>query len=134
MKFLKLMKDGGKESKVWGFFFIEIKSLFSVVLLKFADGSRDAYHTHAFDSVSWVLKGKLKENLLQKGVEVYTPSFSPISTYRDTFHKVVSTGNTYVLSFRGPWVDKWEEFLPGENKFITLTHGRKTVNIYLTNS
>lgn len=127
MKFFKHMKDGGPESKSAGLFFVEIKKLFSVVLLHFSPGSRDAYHTHAFNSVSWVLRGKLVENMLTKRLNVYTPSLKPVITKRDDFHKVVSVGDTWVLSFRGPWVDTWKEFLPKLQKFITLTHGRKVV-------
>lgn len=42
-------------------------------------------------------------------------------------HKVISLGDTWVLSFRGPWVDLWHEYLPKLNKRITLTHGRKEI-------
>jgi hypothetical protein len=127
MKLFKLMKDGGKESRVSGFFLIEAKRLFSVVLLHFFDGSREAYHSHAFNSVSWVLRGKLVENMLDGTVNVYTPDLRPIVTFRTDFHRVVSEGDTYVLSFRGPWANTWKEFLPHLERFITLTHGRKVV-------
>lgn len=127
MKLFKYMKDGGMESRVSGLYFIEIKSWFSVVLLHFATGSREAYHSHAFDAVSWVLKGELHEKMLGGGVNVYTPSVKSISTLRSTFHQVVSIGDTWVFSFRGPWSKTWREFLPAEEmfgKFQTLTHGR----------
>lgn len=135
MKLFKLMKDGGKESRVWGFFLAEVKSLFSVVLLHFADGSREAFHSHAFNSISWVLKGELKEARITYAdglgdVELdhtyFTPSFRPVITTRENLHKVVSTGDTYVLSFRGPWVDFWYELVNGD--IIKLTHGRKIVD------
>ena len=130
MKILK--KDGGPASKVWGYFFIETKKWFTIVLLRFEDGARDAYHTHAFNAYSWVLKGKLVEEVINEkgefeGENTYTPSFWPIWTPRECFHKVSSEGRTWALSFRGPWVDYWREFLPNGNKFITLTHGRKIV-------
>ncbi len=128
MKILKIMKDGGPLSKVWGMFLIEIKSAFSVVLLRFSDGSREAYHTHAFNAVSWVLRGKLIENNLGGDRKVYTPSWFPIHTPRNCFHMVVSEGTTWVLSFRGPWVAEWKEYLPDENIIITLTHGRQVVD------
>lgn len=44
-------KDGGPESKVWGLWVLRIKTLFTVVLLKFENGTRDAYHSHAFGSI-----------------------------------------------------------------------------------
>lgn len=127
MKFLKYMRDGGSESKVDGYWLIEIKSLFSICLLHFYDGSRDAFHSHAFNALSWVLSGKLVENTITKRLNVYGPGLQPIYTPREMFHKVVSVGDTWVLSFRGPWADTWREFLPAEDRFQTLTHGRKVV-------
>lgn len=131
MKLLKRMKDGGPLSHSTGYFLVELKALFTIVLLYFSNGSRDAYHTHAFNAVSWVLKGKLIEFTMGEGVTEYTPSFHPIFTPRTRFHKVVSVGNTWALSFRGPWVAKWKEFIPAKGwrpgKYITLTHGRKEV-------
>lgn len=127
MKLRKKMKDGGPLSHSTGYFLVEIKALFTIVLLYFSNGSRDAYHTHAFWAISWVLRGKLVEFTRGKGVKIYTPSFWPIFTPRSRFHKVVSVGDTWAISFRGPWVDKWREYLPRSDQFITLTHGRKVI-------
>lgn len=127
MKICALRKDGGPESHSTGFFLIEWKKAFSVVLLYFSDGSRDAYHTHAFNAVSWVLRGKLVEHPLNGKPRVYASSFRPIFTPRAMFHKVESVGETWALSLRGPWVNQWREYLPSIRRFITLTHGRKVV-------
>lgn len=127
MKFLKYMRDGGPESKVTGFWLLEIKSLFSIALLHFENGSREAYHSHAFNSRSWVLKGKLNENMLDGTVNVYAPGLKSVRTLRTDFHKVVSEGDTWVLTFRGPWAKTWKEYIPETQRFQTLTHGRKIV-------
>lgn len=127
MKLFQLAKDGGKESYVTGFFFAEIKPLFSVVLLHFAEGSREAYHTHAFNSLSWVLRGRLEENMINGRVNVYPAGLKPVVTSRSDFHKVVSVGDTWVLSFRGPWAKTWREYIPRFQKFITLGHGRTVI-------
>lgn len=128
MKLFKYMKDGGSLSRAAGLFLIEAKRWFSIVLLHFSDGSREAYHTHAFNAVSWVLWGKLIECNLDGTGAVYTPSLWPIYTPRARFHKVLSAGDTWVLSFRGPWVPQWREYLPEEEGHITFTHGRRIVN------
>lgn len=133
MKFCEIAKDGGPESRVWGYFLLEIKSLFSIVLLRFEEGSRDAYHSHAFNSVSWVLKGELNEYGIHPNSifadydyhHIYLPSCKPVITKRTTNHKVVSNGRTWVLSFRGPWAKEWKETVDG--KEIMLTNGRKQV-------
>jgi hypothetical protein len=134
MKFLSVSKDGGPASHVWAYWLFEIKWLFSIVLLKFEDGSRDVYHTHAFNSVSWVLgKGYLRELVLWKSEDgrpmmkynTYQPGLRPVVTRRTTNHKVVSRGRTWVVSFRGPWSDTWQEYDQNTQQSVTLTHGRK---------
>lgn len=120
-------KDGGPESTCWGFWLVEIKAIFSAALLKFVGDSREAFHSHAFNSVSWILRGQLVENFLGGGQRIHKSSWHPVFTIRDTFHKVDSIGTTWVLTFRGPWTNTWQEFLPLMNRFRTLTHGRKDV-------
>lgn len=129
MRLFSWRKDGGPESHVSGLFIIEIKSLFSVVLLRFRDGSRDAYHSHAFDAWSWVLHGRLDEYTLDGGGPCsYRRQAAPIKTPFWRFHKVVSHGTTWVLSFRGPWRRTWHEWIPEGDDFLTLTHGRERVS------
>ena len=113
-------------SRVWGLFLIEAKSVLSIALLIFYDGSREAYHNHAFNAWSWVLSGKLIEHMKDGTINVYTPSLFPIYTSREDFHKVVSEGTTVVLTFRGPWRNWWNEFTEN-HELITLTHGRQVV-------
>lgn len=127
MRILTVTKDGGEESTVWAYWLIEIKSLFSIALLCFENGSRDAYHTHAFNSISWLLWGQLEEEIadVYEVSAIYSPSVKPIHTRRETFHKVTSYGRSWVLTFRGPWVDRWSERV-GDSR-LTLTHGRNVV-------
>lgn len=121
-------KDGGPESTVrmYGF---EWKRGFSVLLLRFDGPSRFAYHEHAFNAVSWLLRGGLIERVFSGmdgtasfGLNI-EPNFRPIWTARDRFHKVDSIGTSWVLSLRGPWADTWREYIPGVG-MRTLTHGR----------
>jgi len=136
MKFFKKMKDGGPESTSTGYWLVEIKSLFSIVLLRFDGRSREAFHTHAFNCISWVLRGGLRETMFNgmssTKILYHLPSFIPFITRRTDFHKVDSYNEyrndenlvSWVLSFRGPWSDHWKEHLPLTNENIGLTHGR----------
>lgn len=124
-------KDGGPDSSVTGYWLIEAKSLFSIVLLKFDGRSREAYHTHAFNAWSWILPfgaGLMEHvNLIGAGTS-YSKFLKPdslIYTPRDRLHKVDSNGVNWVLSFRGPWSDTWEEI--NEHGCQTLSHGRKVL-------
>ena len=125
MKLFKKMKDGGPESTVTGYWLIESKRLFSALVLKFDGKSREAFHNHAFNCISWVVKGKLTETMLDGSIKEYRPSFRPFITTRKDFHKVDSDGKTFVLTFRGPWAKAWNEFT--NNEHITLESGRKIV-------
>lgn len=134
MKYLFKSKDGGSESNVTGYWLIESKSLFSVVLLRFDEGSREAYHNHAFTSISWVLSGMLHErvfvdtNSIDKPRMLH-PSIKPVLTYKNTMHKVFGMAKySWVISFRGPWNSTWKEYFASSNKFETLTHGRKVLH------
>lgn len=127
MKLLKSGKDGGPKSTVTGYWLVEMKRLLSVVLLRFDDGSRDEYHDHAFGSLSWIVRGRVTEHHLGGLIEEHRPGILPIVTHRDTFHRVVSHGTTWVLSIRGPWSRTWHEYDPDGGEYSTLTHGRVRV-------
>jgi len=124
--FFDKRKDGGPESHVTAYFLVAIKPLFTIGLLHFADGTRDVYHSHAFNAVTLVLKGRFRENYLD-GKVVEFKSGDIKYTPRTRFHKVFSIGDTWALTFRGPWVDTWKEYRPKEHRFVTLTHGRQIV-------
>ena len=137
MKFMSVGKDGGPESPVTAFYILEIKSLFSIVVLKFNPGCRENYHSHAFNAYTWWLKGRAEEHILKSddqtmkyeevGVKVWTPSWYPKYTPREHHHKIAVDEPTYALSFRGPWQDSWWEYDPAGENTILLTHGRKIV-------
>ena len=126
MKFFKKSYDGGADSGVTGWFLIEIKPLFSIVVLRFSEGTRDAYHSHAFNALTLWLKGTVlehdydnpeKSRLWGAGDIKYTP--------RSKMHMVEALTTTWALSIRGSWQSRWKEARKG--KLVTLTHGRQVV-------
>lgn len=131
MKFLRWGKDGGPESPVLGFWLIEIKWLFSIVLLRFEAGkTREVFHSHAFNALTWWLSGGVMEILLDGTRKCWWPSFWPKLTRRSTYHKVHPVKRTWALSIRGPWAKTWHEVREGEgyDELTTLTHGRRVVD------
>ncbi len=130
MKILYKGFDGGETSTVVGYWLVEIKSLFSVCLLKFNGGTRENFHSHAFNAFTWFISGDLTEERLADGKKVFTKykrSWLPKVTKRNNIHRVTSVGASYCFSIRGPWVDYWQEYNEKTNKWTTLTHGRKEV-------
>ena len=118
--------DGGKDSGVTAYFLIEWKVLFSIGILHFKKGTREAFHSHAFNAFTFWLKGNVTEIKPDNARLKFSASFKPKFTPRSNVHKVMAHTDTYALTFRGPWLDYWYEYKG--NKQITLTHGRKIIN------
>ena len=125
MKLFSKAPDGGIDSGVTGYFLIEHKKYLSIVLLHFQKGTREAYHSHAFNAITIWIKSKVIEYHLNKSNKNWCAGKIKY-TDRNTFHKIEALNSTWALSFRGPWVDTWQEYK--NNKLITLTHGRKEIN------
>lgn len=128
MRFFYKGKDGGPESAATGYWLVELKRAFSIVLLRIDGKGREAYHTHAFHALSWVLpKGLLKEEFRDGRTRYHYPSWLPILTTRQDFHRVDDVsekGHSWVFSIRGPWSKTWMEHRPLEGTDVELTSGR----------
>jgi hypothetical protein len=132
MKLFKWAKDGGPDSNVWGFFIVEIKPLFSIVLLKFEDEpeKRRNLHSHAFNALTWFLKGSMYQTTWDGKYyrySTYRRKLFPKITPRSLVHKVMVSETSWAISIRGPWQDTWNEFDPETGEYILLTHGRREV-------
>lgn len=138
MKILRGKKDGGPESNVtmWG---VESKRLGSILVLKFEKGSREAFHSHAFDAVSYLLSGKLGEIIRERVVaggdlhtvhrlRLHQPSGVPIVTPRELMHQVHGlVQESWVLTFRSPWQPTWEDWPSASATPNTLGWGRQVL-------
>lgn len=126
IKLFKRSHDGGKDSGVTGYWLIEWKSLFSIVILRFSKGSREAFHSHAFNALTWWIKGHVEEQFADGSRSKYwKPSLLPKLTRRGNFHRVVAYETSWAISFRGKWKKTWQEYKNGE--LYTLTNGRVKV-------
>ena len=128
MKLFKKAKDGGPESPVDAYVLIEIKSLFSIMLLKFNKGCRDNYHTHAFNALTWFLCGNLYEEDIDGSIYIYKQSLSPKVTKKDKNHRVKAVSDSWCFTLRGPWDKYWTEDNLTTKETITFTHGREVVS------
>lgn len=122
MRVFSWAKDGGPQSPVDAFFVCEFKSLLSIALLRFNCGGREAYHTHAFNALTWFLYGDLEEYTIDGCTNVYKRSLFPKVTLKTRCHRVYANKTSWCLTIRGPWAKTWTEVING--KQVTLTHGR----------
>jgi hypothetical protein len=126
MRFVWNEKDGGGDSLVWAYGF-ESKRFGSVLLLRFKRGSREAFHSHAFNCYSWLLCGRLYERFYNSSkYKTHNASWRPFKTYKTDLHKVAGLAkNSWLITLRGRWEDTWLEV--NENGLQELTHKRKVV-------
>jgi hypothetical protein len=133
MRLFTKVKDGGPESPVDAFVLIEIKALFSIVLLRFNPGGRPGYHSHAFNAWTWFLWGDMVEMFPGRPFSpstLYRRSWRPKVTPRLLMHRVWAYRTSWAFTLRGPWAGTWQEQHyggPSGVRTITLTHGRKVV-------
>ena len=125
-RFFYIKPDGGKDSGVTAYFLIEWKILFSIGILHFKEGTREAFHSHAFNALTWWFTGSVTEQKKEGTTKDFKPSIKPKYTSRDNCHKVLAHRSTLALTFRGPWQDTWKEYR--KDICVTLTHGRKELN------
>lgn len=133
MNIFKVRHDGGEKSGVNGLFVIEIKSLFSIVFLKFKKGTREAFHSHAFNAYSWFITGKVEESRLnietgEVTKKIFKPTLNPKFTPKENVHRVKALTDTWCFTLRGPWNQSWFEYNPSTHEIINLTFGRKILN------
>lgn len=132
MRFFEKAPDGGANSGSTGYFLVEIKWLFSIVLLRFTARTREAFHEHAFNALTVWLKGSVLERTVcvTPGDDTFTAyvDFKTFSagnvkyTPRGQCHQIAPlTQTAWAISFRGPWLDTWREWVGGG--WRTLTHG-----------
>lgn len=127
MLFFSKRKDGGKKSNVDGYFLIELKSLFSIALLKFNKGAREEFHSHAFGALTWFVSGDIKEEDVNGTEYKYKRSLMPKITKKNKVHRVIANKDSWCITLRGKWVESWFEVTSDKKKKITFTHGRKIV-------
>lgn len=130
MKFGKA-KDGGPRSPVDAFFLFEIKSFCSVALLRFNEGGREEYHTHAFNAATWFLWGDLVEEEFNGNRTRYRRSLFPKITRRSKNHRVVANRPSWCFTIRGPWAYLWTEDCKATKTTRVLTWGRRTISTFV---
>jgi hypothetical protein len=112
-KLLESAPDGGIASPVTAYFLFESKYIGSIAVLRFNKGGREAYHTHAFNALTWFLWGLMKEHDIDGTLYVYSRSLWPKLTRKAKNHKVQALTTSWCLTVRGPWEKTWTEHLHG---------------------
>lgn len=127
---MRRRKDGGPDSPVDAYFLIEVKGLFSLAILKFREGRRESFHSHAFNALTWFIAGDLEEETLDGIKTKYKRSLLPKVTKKQNMHRVKAFRDSWCITLRGPWGECWSEYNEDTNEVTILTNSRKVVFKY----
>ncbi len=121
IKLFKKSHDGGPNSGVTGYWLIEWKLGFSIVILRFSKGSREAFHTHAFNALTWWAKGSVEEHFADGSTpKTWKPSLKPKFTPKSCYHKIIGKEVSWAFCIRGPWEKTWKEKRKNGEFFLTF--------------
>jgi hypothetical protein len=101
------------EQRVSELTILEWKKLFSLKLFHFhkTAGKQDRFHTHAFNAVSFLLKGNYTEEVVKDGRVVALPRNRSrlIFIPKNEYHRVTKGEGCYTLLLTGPWGAEFKE-------------------------
>ncbi len=92
---------------------------------------QNRFHTHAFSSVAFTLRGQYTEEVIQDGKierRVVRKLFRPRRLPENYCHRVLEAEpNTWTMVFFGKWTTHWWEYFQDSKTWVKYTWGRKVV-------
>lgn len=130
MKWFSKQKVALGEGYVTQYTIFEAKTFGGIWLYNWKTIDQMRFHTHAFSSVAFTLRGSYTEEVLNSDGTVTTnevanwlrPRYIP-SGY---CHRIQGARkNTWTIVFFGPWRKSWWEFFPDTSTWVQYGWGRK---------
>tara|TARA_R110000850_G_scaffold1714_21_gene9240 strand:- start:4554 stop:4964 length:411 start_codon:yes stop_codon:yes gene_type:complete len=92
---------------------------------------QNRFHTHAFNSYAFLLRGQYKEEVIEGTTikhNVVNQWMKPRFLPKNYCHRIlVANPNTWTIVFFGPWQKTWKEYFEDTKTWVTYTWGRKIV-------
>lgn len=105
----------------------ECKYLFCIYLNFWNTIAHDRFHTHAFPSISFFLRGWYYEEELYKGVRLYKAPMVRFIPRTNNHRMLQSSKDAITVTIGGPWDRMWSEtFLDGTKR--VLAWGRRVIH------
>ena len=112
----------------------ENKKLFSLIFYKWNTIDQIRFHTHAFSSFAFLLKGWYWEKVMFNNIEMTNfvnqplwPRYLP----KNYCHAIQNAKpGTLTMVITGPWQKFWYEYFPDTKKWVKYTWGREKLGKY----
>lgn len=107
----------------------EWKPLFSLKTFYFCPGeAQEIYHTHSFDSYSFLVYGNYIEAFYDDVNDIYWEEprnrSRLIHIPRDRYHQITKSDGCRTIMITGPWSDHYKEYKKDTKEVLISTHGR----------
>jgi hypothetical protein len=131
MIFFKRKRIELGEGHIIQYTLFESKYIGGIWLYNWKTIEQNRFHTHAFNSLAFLLKGYYKEEIItNKGVETrivnqwLKPRFLP----KNYCHRILEAApKTWTIVFFGKWGKNWWEYFDDTKTWVKYTWGRKKV-------
>ncbi len=109
----------------------ENKHLGGIWLYNWKTIKQNRFHTHAFNSVAFLLSGKYAEEVIHAGkieTRIVDQWLKPRFLPKNYCHRILfANPNTWTIVFFGKWIPHWWEFFKESNTWVKYGWGRKVI-------
>jgi hypothetical protein len=131
MNFLKRKRIELGKGHIVQYTIFEHKKLGGIWIYNWKTIEQNRFHTHAFNSYAFLLKGSYKEEVIIDGEiherevnQILKPRFLP----KNYCHRILEAKpKTWTIVFFGRWDKYWWEYFADKDKWIKYTWGRNKV-------
>lgn len=92
---------------------------------------QNRFHTHAFPSYAFLLRGSYEEEVIKNGSiirKVVNQWMRPRKLPRNYCHRILKAEpNTWTVVFFGKWQDSWWEYFPDTSTWVKYGWHRKVI-------
>ncbi len=92
---------------------------------------QNRFHTHAFNSIAFLLSGKYTEEVIENGkitLRIVHQWLKPRFLPKNYCHRILKADpNTWTIVFFGKWIPYWWEYFGDSKTWVKYGWGRKVI-------
>lgn len=131
MIFLKKKRVELGDGHIIQYTLFESKYFGGVWLYNWKTIAQNRFHTHAFNSVAFLLSGRYTEEVIEDGKVVFKvvdQQFKPRFLPKNYCHRILKAdSNTWTVVFFGKWIPYWWEYFSDTKTWVKYSWGRKVI-------
>ena len=132
MKLFKRKRIELGEGHIIQYTIFESKYLGGIWIYNWKTILQNRFHTHAFNSYAFLLRGEYTEEVIENGevkTKVVNQLFKPRFLPKNYCHRILEAKpKTWTIVFFGKWIPHWYEYFQDTKTWVKYGWGRKVVD------